>query len=657
MTDQSQFIPTRGMRAGAYRPDPLFKIFGSMQNVQTLRSMPKIITSQEVTVPDIAFWDDDDATVRKVDFEQMQKAGARGVIIRGGQGAWIDEDFVDYWRAAKAAGLPRGSYWFYDPRNSAKDQADLFASLFVSDPPELGLTLDAEYPTSWGGAYAGWNHLYDFLERLKVKLPNPQKEIYTGYYWWYENVWIKATAAQLQYFKQYPLHLAWYISDPAYVKIPQPWDQTSIRWWQYTDKGNGPLYGGEALNIDLNYFVPGGVTEFRRTFSLSTAPPPPTPVDIVTHPYAGVEHHKFVKNGVDVHVTLIDMQGKRAQVVFAPDLKSITQFAKETGAQIVVNGHAWNDNLTPPITPNDLESIAASDGKVIVNKKIGAPFLNITKDNVISMPWNDYSSLWNTIAGFRYLTYDGEKQKYLDDLTKVDNVELHVRSAKGYAKDGRLILVKSEGVHLKAGLTLSILGDVFDQFDAIRSMDSDSGSSAGMYIESEGGLIGNGGDKPVATALLIFTGDTNTMSDYNEIIGNDGNNHTVRDNHSILGAPVNYPNTTTRANITNITKAESGITDADVYIYTADVPNANLPGGFEARKGDKWRKVYKVGDVLVSGWTAEIHLGVKQGITIKLITVVTPPPTTPTPDGFVFTLTENGTTRKFEGTINKITTL
>lgn len=115
------------------------------------------------------------------------------------------------------------------------------------------------------------------------------------------------------------------------------------------------------------------------------------------------------------------------------------------------------------------------------------------------------------------------------------------------------------------------------------------------------------------------------MADYYEIIGNDGANHRVRLNPDVRSAILNYPGTTNLVNITNSIKAEAGASELDVYVYTADVPDSNIVGGYAARAGDKWRRVYKVGTTLVSGWTAEKHLGIVQGITITPITNPAPP--------------------------------
>ena len=65
--------------------------------------------------PDVSFYQDLEETPEKIDFVKMQKT-ANFVIIRAGQNLWPDPDFEYNWTEAKKAGLPRGSYWFYDSR-------------------------------------------------------------------------------------------------------------------------------------------------------------------------------------------------------------------------------------------------------------------------------------------------------------------------------------------------------------------------------------------------------------------------------------------------------------------------------------------------------------------------------------------------------------
>ena len=223
--------------------------------------------------PDVSFYQDDPQTPQGIDFAKMRTA-AEYVILRAGQNLWPDRDFKANWRESKTAGFPRGSYWFYDSRADPKKQADLWVQQFGGDFGELPLFADFE--DRYNGAFKGWKHWYTFLERLKVLLPsNKEIAIYTAYYYWREFAPNPTTQpANLEYFHQYPLWIANYnATEPL---VPKPWAKNEWLFWQYTDNGDGTLYGVESLNIDLNYFN-GDLDAFRARFKLSTQPPPPPP--------------------------------------------------------------------------------------------------------------------------------------------------------------------------------------------------------------------------------------------------------------------------------------------------------------------------------------------------------------------------------------------
>ena len=56
--------------------------------------------------------------------------------------------------------------------------------------------------------------------------------------------------------------------------MPKPWTANEWLFWQFTDRGDGKLYGVESSRIDLNYFN-GDLAAFQQRFKLSTTPPPP----------------------------------------------------------------------------------------------------------------------------------------------------------------------------------------------------------------------------------------------------------------------------------------------------------------------------------------------------------------------------------------------
>jgi len=223
--------------------------------------------------PDVSFYQDDPETPQGIDFVKM-RASAGYVIIRAGQNSWVDSDFKVNWREAKLAGLPRGSYWFYDSRTEPKKQAELWVQQFGGDFGELPLFADFE--EAYGGAYKGWRNWYTFLERLKTLVGGHEIAIYTAYYYWRDNAPNATTqTTNLNYFKQYPLWIANYSTTEPLV--PLPWKKGEWLFWQYTEVGDGKLYGVESKGIDLNYFN-GDLAAFRARFNLSDTPiPDPDP--------------------------------------------------------------------------------------------------------------------------------------------------------------------------------------------------------------------------------------------------------------------------------------------------------------------------------------------------------------------------------------------
>ncbi len=222
--------------------------------------------------PDVSFYQDDPETPQGIDFVKM-RASAGYAIIRAGQNTWVDSDFKINWREAKLAGLPRGSYWFYDSRTEPKRQAELWVQQFGGDFGELPLFADFE--ESYMGPYKGWKNWYTFLERLKQLINGREIAIYTAYYYWRDNAPNATTqATNLEYFRQYPLWIAHY--GAVEPMIPLPWKKGEWLFWQYTETGDGNLFGVESKGIDLNYFN-GDQTALQVRFNLTDAPPPPPP--------------------------------------------------------------------------------------------------------------------------------------------------------------------------------------------------------------------------------------------------------------------------------------------------------------------------------------------------------------------------------------------
>ena len=228
--------------------------------------------ARRIIGPDVSFYQDDPNTPPEINFERMNQS-ADFVIIRAGQNLWVDSDFKNNWRRAKEAGLPRGSYWFYDSRADPKQQAELWFNLLSGDLGELPLFLDLE--EDYRGPFTGWQHWKTFLDRLKALVGSKDVGIYTAYYYW-NNSAPFSQPSDLEYFHRYPLWIANYgVSEPL---VPKPWGANEWLFWQFTASGDGPAYGAESLEIDLDYFN-GDAQAFAQRFNVPVPgdPVPPNP--------------------------------------------------------------------------------------------------------------------------------------------------------------------------------------------------------------------------------------------------------------------------------------------------------------------------------------------------------------------------------------------
>lgn len=224
--------------------------------------------------PDVSFYQDSPGTPQGIDFVKMNRA-TDFVIIRAGQHLGADSDFRVNWTNAKAANLPRGSYWFYDSRADPRQQADLWFSLLDGDLGELPLFADIE--EMYNGPYTGWPFWRQFLDRIKSLVGRKEVGIYTAYYYWQNNAPNPVTQPnELEYFHRYPLWIANYGVDQPLV--PRPWSANEWLFWQFTATGDGLYYGVESLEIDLNYFN-GDAQAFADRFNVPVPTDPVPPED------------------------------------------------------------------------------------------------------------------------------------------------------------------------------------------------------------------------------------------------------------------------------------------------------------------------------------------------------------------------------------------
>jgi lysozyme len=246
-----------GMSAGVL-PDPAEQSLADILYPDLLFA-PTIAIQTSVRLADVSFWQEE------IDFVQMKQAAIAGTIIRAGQRNWVDKRFKENWQKAKTAGVPRGSYWLYDSREDPIKQAELWWAQIQGDPGELVHVADFE--ESYGGAYGKKEHFKLFLQHFQKisKLPDHRIAVYTGFFWW-----LKRVGNDL-FFRRFALWLAWYAA-MGVVKVPLPWTESDLIFWQYTDSGDGSFYGVSSQEIDLNYYCCNLAT-FNKRFLLGSTEP------------------------------------------------------------------------------------------------------------------------------------------------------------------------------------------------------------------------------------------------------------------------------------------------------------------------------------------------------------------------------------------------
>ncbi len=189
-----------------------------------------------------------------IDWNKVAQEGHKFAFIRVSDGLnYIDSKFPQNWSGAKSAGIIRGAYQFFRPNLDAVSQAQLLLDkMGPLEKGDLPPVIDVENtgnltPSEVSTQVGKWINHIEF--KLGVK-----PIIYTGYYFWKDNV--KSTA-----FGEYLLWLAWYhdYQDTSFCPTtPDPW--TKWTFWQWTSSGT---VAGISGNVDRNIFD-GTLDELKK---------------------------------------------------------------------------------------------------------------------------------------------------------------------------------------------------------------------------------------------------------------------------------------------------------------------------------------------------------------------------------------------------------
>lgn len=193
----------------------------------------------------------------------------RSAVVRIGQNVWKDTSFETFYAAARAQKIALGGYFFWDDRATPEQQAQVIIQAMAGKYFELELWIDVE--KFYGGAYGGTNaprnirRIIELVEAAGVKCK--QVGIYTGYYFWKDNILPNASDSDRAFFAARPLWLAWYAS-ASVVKVPLPW--TDYTLWQW---GTPAVYWGQpTAEVDANKSRYAS-TEFTVRYLGGTTPP------------------------------------------------------------------------------------------------------------------------------------------------------------------------------------------------------------------------------------------------------------------------------------------------------------------------------------------------------------------------------------------------
>lgn len=257
-----------GQGIRSYRP-PVFSLNRTVNRLfapsarSAFPDMESAVIIQAKKIPDVSFWQG------LIDWNTM-RGKTDAVIIRAGQNLWEDIKWWDNWSAAKARGMLRGAYWFYDDRVDPGRQAGKFDSLLANDRPEMEVIVDWEI--SFGGNFRGLPNVVSMMERMESY--GYKVAMYTGYWWFREHSNAITNKSQYAYLKARPLHLAWYTEDAREVLIPNPWLELWL--WQFGTPAEGPAHGAPSAEIDMN-FVNMTTEQFYNRYGEHTPPPEPEP--------------------------------------------------------------------------------------------------------------------------------------------------------------------------------------------------------------------------------------------------------------------------------------------------------------------------------------------------------------------------------------------
>lgn len=465
----NQYLPNDGKHNFRLTLSSLYHLWigGTRLHIGKAITIPRT-----VLILDVSKWQGE------IDFVKMKAEGVDGVIIKCGQGTTKDPRFDENWRKAKAAGLLRGTYYFFDSRFNPTFQAYWWNEWTKHDRGEL--VHAADYEESYGGGWGGWRNLKAMIiefQRLS-RLTNEWIVVYSSYYYWIANS--PTNESDLAWFGQYALWEAWYTTNPANVIIPRPWDNTPAKFWawQYGTNGvdgqtpNGIKYGCQSIEVDENN--PNCTeTEYHDRYGGEVTPPP---VDVSTFPHDGMKLISGIRYGWKFKLLISDPDKVRYELVSTPTLETVPSVTERKSATFGSNAGEW-DRVSAP------KDYTVSNGVVVKQRVEPVPSFQVGSLNNVFVEHTGNTAR-QAFSGLRYLIVNGSIQDYLSG-NEPQYTEGHARMIAGVSGVGHAMAMLSEGVYPNQGLTLKQCAEIMKQYGCVKCADFGGGGDAGGILDGE----------------------------------------------------------------------------------------------------------------------------------------------------------------------------
>lgn len=189
-----------------------------------------------------------------VDWNQVAAAGYKFAITRINHGSVMDDTFDANWAGIKEAGMLRGAYQYFEPGLDVPTQAQIVIDkIGMLGPGDLPAVIDVE-TTSGVGPAAVAAAVGEWLELVEAGT-GKRPMIYTGKYFWQDNVGSDAFADYPLWHAQYPNACQPPSSGPpdgcgTCANIADQW--STWVFWQYTSLNN--VAGIPDNTVDTNIF-------------------------------------------------------------------------------------------------------------------------------------------------------------------------------------------------------------------------------------------------------------------------------------------------------------------------------------------------------------------------------------------------------------------